>query len=199
MLRRVVDVVCALILLLITAPLLAAGALAVLIGSGRPIFFGHTRVGRGGKLFRCWKLRTMTPCAERVLQHAPALRQRYIENGFKLGNGEDPRITREGRWLRRSYVDEIPQFFNVLSGTMSLIGPRPVVLEELALYGDGVEELLQWRPGIFGEWTSRGRRRPDYPERARLELEFIRNRSIRRDLMVLLRSIPVVLRGQDGR
>lgn len=194
--RRIVDLLLGSLLLIVTAPLLAAAALAVLTGSGRPVFFGHRRVGRAGQPFRCWKLRTMRVDAERALEEQPALRERYVSNGYKLPNGDDPRITREGRWLRRTYLDELPQLLNVLNGTMSLVGPRPVVTEELEQFGPEKDELLREKPGLFGEWVSRGPDRPAYPERARIEIQYLRNRTLGRDLWILARSIPAVLKGQ---
>jgi lipopolysaccharide/colanic/teichoic acid biosynthesis glycosyltransferase len=197
MLRRAADVVGAVILLVLFAPFLLFAVIAVLAGSGRPVFFRQKRLGKDGQVFRCWKLRTMNVGAEHELEREPLLKLQYVANGFKLPNGKDPRITREGRWLRRTYLDEVPQLFNVLDGSMSLIGPRPIVPDELVHYGGEGDELLRTKPGIVGAWTSHGRRRPDYPERARVELEYVRNRSTRRDLAIMLRSIPVVLRGQD--
>jgi len=170
----------------------------VLAGDGRPVFFGHRRMGKGGRPFTCWKLRTMKRGAERWLAADPQLRERHARNGFKLPAREDPRVTPVGRWLRRTHIDEIPQLLNVVNGTMALVGPRPVVESELAEYGEeGAAELLGARPGIVGAWTSRGRRRPPYPERARLELAYLRTRSLSGDLRILLRSVPVVLRGQE--
>jgi lipopolysaccharide/colanic/teichoic acid biosynthesis glycosyltransferase len=197
MLRRAADVVGAVILLVLFAPFLLFAVIAVLVGSGRPVFFRQKRLGKDGQVFRCWKLRTMNVGAEHELEREPLLKLEYVANGFKLPNGKDPRITREGRWLRRTYLDEVPQLFNVLDGSMALIGPRPIVPDELVHYGGEGDELLRTKPGIVGAWTSHGRRRPDYPERARVELEYVRNRSTRRDLAIMLRSIPVVLRGQD--
>jgi len=194
--RRAIDFAGACLLLLLMGPLLVLGAALVLLASGRPVFFGHLRVGRNGSPFRCWKLRTMRPDAQAVLDRDPALRNRYIRNGFKLPQQEDPRVTPIGRFLRRWHLDELPQLVNVLNGTMSLVGPRPVVPEELAHYGAGAAELLAARPGIVGAWTSHGRLRPGYPERVRIELEYVRNATPVRDLVILARSIPVVLRGQ---
>lgn len=193
--RRTVDLVAAGLLLVLAAPLLALCALAVVIESGRPVFFGHRRLGRDGRPFRCWKLRTMLPGAEELLERDPGLKSRYVRNGFKLPSTQDPRLTRVGRWLRRHHLDELPQLLNVLGGSMSLVGPRPVVPDELTEYEPHGAELLRVRPGITGAWTSLGRRRPDYPERARLELDYVRNRGIRRDAAILLRSVPAVLRG----
>lgn len=196
--RRLLDIVAAAILLLPALPLLLIGMLAVWIESGQPIFFGHLRLGLAGRPFRCWKLRTMIVDAEDHLDREPLLRERHIRNGFKLPTDDDPRVTRSGRWLRRSYLDEIPQLFNVLEGSMSLVGPRPIVPDERAFFGNEADELLTTRPGIFGAWTSLGRKRPDYPDRARLELDYVRNRSLQQDLVILLRSVPVILRGQDS-
>jgi exopolysaccharide production protein ExoY len=194
--RRAFDIAGALVLLLLTLPLLIVAAAVVLVTSGRPVFFGHVRVGRGGRLFRCWKLRTMAIDAERVLDRVPDLRARYVANGYKLPMTQDPRVTLPGRWLRRSYIDELPQFFNVLNGTMSLVGPRPVVPDELTNYGTAAAELLTARPGIFGAWALGGRARAPYPERVNVELEYVRSRTLAADVAILVRSIPVVLSGQ---
>jgi len=194
--RRTAEVVMALMALLLAAPLLAASAAAVLVTSGRPVFFGHRRIGRYGVPFRCWKLRTMQVDAEVVLRAVPELREQYVANGYKLPHTADPRLTPIGRALRRTHLDELPQLLNVLNGTMALVGPRPVVEEELSCYGDRGAELLRVRPGIIGEWTSRGRSRPPYPERADLELAYIRQRSLRHDLRIVWRTLPVLLDGQ---
>jgi exopolysaccharide production protein ExoY len=194
--KRVSDVVLALVLLLLTAPILLLAALTVLVTSGRPVFFGHLRVGRHGIPFRCWKLRTMSVGAELVLVTNPRLHARYMANGFKLPLSSDPRVTPVGAMLRRSYVDELPQLFNVLNGTMSMVGPRPIVAQEVAEYGAAAGELLGARPGIFGAWAAEGRSRPAYPQRTELELEYVRRRSLVLDLMILARSVPVVLLGQ---
>lgn len=196
-LRRIFDILGAAALLGIAAPLIAGGALAVLLTSGRPVFFGHWRLGRDGRPFRCWKLRTMEPGAEERLEREPALKHAYVNNGYKLPTATDPRVTPVGRWLRRTYLDELPQLVNVLAGSMSLIGPRPIVPDELEWYGGESTELLRVRPGIFGEWVSRGPRRPPYPERAVLELDYVRHRTLRRDLAILARSVPAVLLGQE--
>lgn len=194
--RRSVDIVAAGFLILLTSPLLLA-SLALVALTGRPLFFGHERLGQNGVRFRCWKLRTMHPEAESLLDHDPELYTQYLRNGFKIPAHEDPRVTRIGRFLRQSYLDELPQLFNVLFGSMSLFGPRPIVDQELREYRNRARQFLQVKPGLLGEWSSLGRRRPAYPERARLELEYIENRTVRRDLAILLRSIPAILAGQS--
>lgn len=195
-LRRAVDVVGAAVLLALTAPLLVGGAALVVVGGGRPIFFGHQRVGRYGRPFRCWKLRTMTVGAEEALERDPVLRAHHRANGFKLPTASDPRVPWWGRILRRTYLDELPQLLNVLAGEMSLVGPRPVVPDELEMFGGERDTLLTVKPGIFGAWNSCGRARPPYPERAQLELDYVRNRAWTRDLRILVRSIRAVVQGQ---
>lgn len=194
--RRLWDLVAASGLLLLTLPILIPAAVLVLVSDGRPVFFGHRRIGRDGKAFRCWKLRTMAVDAEDRLRGNVELDQLHRESGFKLPVEHDPRITPVGRWLRRRYIDEIPQLINVLGGDLSLVGPRPVVEEELALFGDGVAELLEVRPGIFGAWNSLGTDRPAYPERAQIELDYVRNRGIAADIKILVRSVRSVVQGE---
>ena len=195
---RALDVTGAAVGLAVSLPFLLFGALAVLIDSGRPVFFGQTRLGRDGRPFRCWKLRTMAPDAEDQLKQNGHLRERYRDNGFKIPTHEDPRVTPVGRRLRLRYVDELPQLINVLNGTMALVGPRPIVPDEISEYGPHATELLSVKPGVFGAWTARGRARPDYPERVNVELDYVRRRSMVRDLEILVRSLPVVLRGQGN-
>jgi lipopolysaccharide/colanic/teichoic acid biosynthesis glycosyltransferase len=195
-LRRTLDVLGASLLLLLASPALLAGIAIVWLGGGRPVFFGHLRLGLGGRPFHCWKLRTMSVDAEAELDRRPELKRLHRSNGFKLPNASDPRVTRWGRLLRRTYVDEIPQLLNVLSGSMSLVGPRPIVPSELDLFGPAGETLLEVRPGVFGAWNSLGRSRPPYPERARLELEYVRRARPLDDLRILGRSVLAVLQGQ---
>jgi lipopolysaccharide/colanic/teichoic acid biosynthesis glycosyltransferase len=195
---RALEMLGATAALVLSLPLLAVGAAAVALESGRPVFFGQTRLGKDGKPFRCWKLRTMTTDAEARLSQDSVLRERYRENGFKIPTEEDPRVTPVGRRLRLRYLDELPQLINVLNGTMSLVGPRPIVPDELEHYGSDAAELLSVKPGVFGAWTARGRDRPDYPERVGVELEYVRRQSVAAKLAILARSVPVVLRGQGG-
>lgn len=196
MIGRILDVLGATILLVLATPFLALGAALVYGSSGRPVFFSHRRMGVGGRPFRCWKLRTMSVDAEERLEREPELWEHYRRNGFKIPSAGDPRVTRVGRWLRRTHIDEIPQLLNVLNGTMRLVGPRPVVEPELAEYRPFERELLTIKPGVVGAWTSLGTRRPAYPERARLELDYVRHRTVWRDLSILVKSVPVLFQGQ---
>ena len=194
--KRVFDLVVASLLLILTLPILAVAVMVVWLSSSGPVFFGHTRCGRKGIPFKCLKFRTMVVGAQDWLVQDPELREQYRENGFKLRIGQDPRITKVGRPMRRTYLDELPQLINVLRGDMSLVGPRPIIEEELEWYGDCKDELLSVRPGIFGSWTAQGKRRVDYPKRVEIELSYIRDKNPVKDGIILARNIPAVLTGQ---
>lgn len=191
--KRALD----LAVVLVTAPVvLVVGlvtALVVLVTSGRPVLFAHERVGLGGRTFRMYKFRTMRPEAERLLQADPLLMQEYVENGYKLPAEVDQRITRVGRFLRRSSLDELPQWLNVLAGHMSVVGPRPVVPAEIENYGVHRDAYLSVRPGITGAWQVNGRSTVDYPERVAIDAEYVRSWSLRRDLAILLRTPVAVI------
>ena len=183
-------------LLLVGAPIFLLAAVAVKVTSRGPIFFGQARCGRRRREFQCLKFRTMVVDAEDWLERDPELRAAYRENDFKLPVHVDPRVTRLGRFLRSTHVDELPQLLNVLKGDMSLVGPRPITEEELVWYGDQAQALLSVRPGVFGSWTAQGNRRVRHPQRAAVELEYVREVSFLGDLEILLRHFPVLLRGQ---
>jgi lipopolysaccharide/colanic/teichoic acid biosynthesis glycosyltransferase len=191
--KRAFDVGASLIGLILVTPLL--GALSVLIcleSPGLPLF-RHQRVGLRGRRFGCLKLRTMRPDAERCLRADSALYDEYRRHHFKIPDDRDPRTTRIGRWLRRTSLDELPQLWNVLVGDMSLVGPRPVVDEELALYGVSRTLLLSMRPGITGAWAVGGRNCVGYPERCDLELRYVREWRPALDAKILMATVATVI------
>jgi exopolysaccharide production protein ExoY len=196
LIKRTFDAVGSLTLLALSSPLLVVTALAVKLTSPGPVLFGHARCGRGGRKFQCWKFRTMVEDAEDWLARDPALRAAHRSNGFKLPLHADPRVTRLGKFLRFTHLDELPQLLNVLKGDMSLVGPRPIVDEELAWYGDRSADLLSVRPGVFGPWTAQGKRRMAYPERAQVELHYVENGTFLGDCKILLRHLPILMSGQ---
>ena len=198
MLKRVVDVVLATLMLVLTLPILVFSALLVRLTSRGPVIFEHTRCGHDGVPFGCLKFRTMVVDAQDWLAQDPELKAKYTENGFKLQNGQDPRVTRVGRLLRHTYLDELPQLVNVIRGEMSLVGPRPIIEEELEWYGDHRDELLSVRPGVFGAWTGLGRSRMEYPTRTLVELQYVRDTAQLKDFRILVKHIPVLLRGHSG-
>jgi exopolysaccharide production protein ExoY len=194
--KRVFDVVASLALLVLSLPLFALVPLAIKLRSPGPVLFGHVRCGRRGRAFRCLKFRTMVEDAEQWLERDAELHDAHRRNGFKLPLRTDPRVTRVGTLLRFTHLDELPQLLNVLKGDMSLVGPRPIVEEELTWYGRRAAELLAVRPGVFGPWTVQGNRRVGYPERADVELTYVANGTLLGDCKILLRHLPILLSGQ---
>lgn len=168
-------------------------AVLVVATSRGPILFSQERVGLGGRRFKMYKFRTMQPDAEGHLQQDSALWDEYVRNGYKIPAEFDRRITRVGRFLRRSSLDELPQVLNVLLGTMSLVGPRPVVPRELDNYGEHRDAYLSVRPGITGAWQVNGRSNVGYGQRIEYDRDYIESWRLRRDLWILLRTPAVVL------
>jgi len=196
--KRLFDLAFALLLLPLVAPVIAA-LWAVTKLDGGPGFFGHQRVGRHGRRFRCWKLRSMVPDAEARLQAYLAANPdaaAEFARDFKLRH--DPRITRFGRFIRRTSLDELPQIWNVLTGEMSLVGPRPVVPAELSRYGAQQWAYTRMRPGITGIWQVSGRNEVSYGERVRMDASYPSRASLGFDLRVLAMTVRAVL-GSTGR
>ena len=196
-LKRAMDVGVSAGLLLVLSPLLLVLAVAVKLSSPGPILFGQRRVGRGGRTVRVLKLRSMRCDAEEVLRRHPELREEYLANGFTLHLDRDPRVTRVGRLLRRTSLDELPQLWNVLRGEMSIIGPRPILDSELELYGEVDWAYLAVRPGMTGMWQVSGRNSIPYPERAWIDARYVADWSVWRDLVIFLKTPVAVLRGSN--
>ncbi|MEP6835813.1 MAG: sugar transferase [Gemmatimonas sp.] len=192
-LKRAFDIVAAAAALVVLAPIVVVAGIAVQLSSPGGMFFGHERVGRGGKRFRCWKLRTMAVDAEERLRRDPALHESYRNNSYKLPDHIDPRVTPVGRFLRQTSIDELPQLWNVLTGDMSVVGPRPLIAEELHHFAGSVLTLLSVRPGLTGAWAVNGRHRLKYPKRAAVELEYVQNCSLRTDVFIMLRTASAIV------
>lgn len=202
--KRFFDLLVCVIGVLVIAPILLPLFLiisgAILIRSGRPIFFGHTRMGLNGKSFQCFKFRTMVRDSgerlEAYLHDNPEAREEW-ERTFKLAN--DPRIIPGiGHFLRRTSLDELPQLFNILRGDMSFIGPRPITRKELDLYGDNVGWYLKTRPGLTGAWQVSGRSETSYAERISLDVAYVRDWSLFKDIKILLLTVLVTLNGRGA-
>ncbi len=192
--RRAIDVVGSSVLLLAGSPVLLAVALCVWVSMGRPIIHVQQRVGRRGRLFPLYKFRSMVADAEAALRRSPEIYRRYAASDFKLPVHEDRRVTPLGRFLRRMSLDELPQLWNVLRGDMSLVGPRAIVPDEVARYGEYGRMLLRIKPGLTGQWQVTGRSTISYPERARIDLHYVAGRTLRQDLRILWNTLPAVLR-----
>ena len=195
--KRLFDVVAAFVLLLLLAPVMAVLALRIRCDGG-PALFKHQRLGRGGRLFPCYKFRTMVVDSEerltRLLARNPDMRAEW-ERDHKLR--ADPRISPIGHFLRRTSLDELPQLFNVLRGEMSLVGPRPIVQAELARYGADADYFLMVRPGITGLWQVSGRNDVGYEQRVYLDTWYVKNWSLWYDIAILFKTLRVVLQ-RDG-
>ncbi|GAA0967976.1 sugar transferase [Nocardioides aquaticus] len=193
--KRAFDIAGSSVLLFLLAPLLTAVALLVKLDDGGPILFRQTRVGRNGREFGCFKVRSMVTDAEQRLA------QLHAEVGFDGGlfkMADDPRITRPGRWIRRLSIDELPQLLNVLRGEMSLIGPRPPLPSEVEGYDAGAARRMWVRPGMTGLWQVSGRSQLSWDEAIRLDLYYVDNWSMAQDLTILAKTARAVLGGRGA-
>ncbi len=197
-LKRTGDICLSLIVLTFGAPFLLLIAFLVKVSSPGPVFFVQQRIGRRYQCFGCIKFRTMRKDADfllnDVLANSTSMRREF-ERDFKLR--KDPRITPIGRLLRRSSLDELPQFINVLLGEMSVVGPRPIVYKEISRYGKYMKEVVSVRPGLTGLWQVSGRNNLSYNKRVELDLEYVRYRSIIMDIVIIIRTFAVLLFPMD--
>jgi lipopolysaccharide/colanic/teichoic acid biosynthesis glycosyltransferase len=166
---------------------------AIVIGDRGPVFFRQTRVGKDGGPFRLWKFRTMVVDAEQRLAHLTALNE---GSGVLFKMRRDPRVTKIGAWLRRWSLNELPQLLNVLTGEMSLVGPRPALPQEAELYGDDMRRRLKVKPGITGLWQVSGRSDLPWDEAVRLDIRYVENWSVALDLQILWKTWSAVIRRQ---
>jgi exopolysaccharide production protein ExoY len=193
--KRIMDILIATLALVLVSPLMIAMALLIRLTTGSPVIYAHQRVGAQGRLFRCFKFRTMVNNGAEVLERHLAsdpVSAREWSTARKLS--KDPRVTRLGALLRRSSIDELPQLFNVLRGDMSCVGPRPIVVEELRPYGENAQDYLAARPGMTGIWQVCGRNSLSYDSRVKLDAMYVRHWSMLLDLAILIKTIPAVLK-----
>lgn len=193
--KRLFDLTIASALLVATSPILLAGIIAVRIDSRGPVFFRQVRVGKNGEHFRIVKLRTMVCDAE---EQKESLRDRNEADGALFKIRDDPRITRVGRILRKLSIDELPQLTCVLRGTMSMVGPRPALPDEVALWDDGVIERLRVLPGLTGMWQVSGRSDSSFETYKRLDMYYVDNWSLRHDAMICAKTVRVVMSGSGA-
>lgn len=196
--KRVMDVVGAVLALVFFAPAMLIIYVLLFFSGGSPIF-AHRRLGKNGALFHCYKFRSMAKNGNAVLaeylSRNPAAQEEW-NRSFKLAN--DPRVTRFGTFLRQTSLDELPQLFNVLTGDMSLVGPRPIVPGEVERYADKIEAYYCCKPGITGLWQVSGRSLVAYDRRVRMDAVYASRQSVRLDLLILLRTVWVVFKGRGA-
>jgi exopolysaccharide production protein ExoY len=196
--KRAVDVAISLSALILLSPLLLIVALLIRATMGRPVLFSHRRLGLNGCPFACLKFRTMVSDADAALRlHLISNPEASLEWKASQKLRRDPRVTSLGRLLRRSSIDELPQLLNVLMGQMSCVGPRPIVDDEVARYGDYWTDYMGARPGLTGPWQVSGRNRLTYERRVALDRHYVRRWSMWRDAWLLIQTIPAVMRPDD--
>jgi exopolysaccharide biosynthesis polyprenyl glycosylphosphotransferase len=193
--KRGIDVLASLVALIVLSPVLILTALAIVIDSPGPVIFPQVRVGQSGRTFILYKFRSMRTGAD---EEKDGLRQVTDTNGVTFKLKADPRRTRVGRFIRRTSLDELPQFYNVLRGEMSLVGPRPAIPSEVAQYGDWHRKRMLVKPGLTGLWQVMGRSELPFEEMVMLDVFYIENWSLPMDLMILLRTVPSVLSGRGA-
>jgi exopolysaccharide biosynthesis polyprenyl glycosylphosphotransferase len=196
-LKRGVDVVGGACALVVFSPIFIGTALAIKLEDRGPVFYRQTRVGKNGKLFGMWKFRSM-------VVNADAIKDKLLQQNQHGGAGvtfkmkDDPRITKVGKWIRKLSLDEFPQFYNVLIGDMSLVGPRPPVPREVAQYRALHLRRLRVRPGITCIWQISGRSEIDFEGQVRLDLEYIQAEGLLKDLWILVKTVPAVVLGKGA-
>lgn len=189
--KRIIDVILATIGLVILLPIFAIIALAIKIESKGPVFFKHTRIGKNGKIIKIYKFRTMVDNAEDLIKNFTPEQMKEYKANYKLTN--DPRITKTGKLLRKASLDELPQLINIIKGDLSIIGPRPVIEEELKKYGENAEKFLSVTPGLTGNWAANGRSCINYEHRMEMELFYVDNISLKLDLKIFFKTIEAVI------
>jgi exopolysaccharide biosynthesis polyprenyl glycosylphosphotransferase len=190
--KRFFDILLSIIALTLCIPIFIAIALAIKLDSKGPVFFIHKRIGKNRKPINIYKFRTMVDHADKMIQNFTPEQQKEYQRNFKLD--KDPRITKIGKFLRASSLDELPQLINILFGDISIVGPRPVVKKELKKYGQNVERLLSVKPGLTGYWQIHGRSNTTYQQRVEMDMKYIRNRSLWMDFKIILHTVPAVLK-----
>lgn len=195
--KRILDCILATIALIILSPIYLIIAIAVKIDSKGPVFFKHTRIGKNGKIIKIYKYRTMVANAEELIKKfTPEQMKEYKEN-FKLEN--DPRITKVGKFLRKTSLDELPQLLNIIQGDLALIGPRPVVKKELEKYGENAGKFLSVTPGLTGNWAASGRSNTTYEERMKMELWYVDHISFITDVKIFFKTIIAVIKKEGAK
>lgn len=194
--KRIIDVALSTMGLIVLLPVFAVIALAIKIESKGPVFFKHMRIGKNGKVMEMYKFRSMVINAEELMKNfTPEQMKEYNEN-YKLK--DDPRITKVGKFLRRTSLDELPQLINIIKGDLSIIGPRPVVKDELEKYGLNSQKFLSVTPGLTGYWAANGRSCKSYDERIEMELYYVENMSFKLDIKIFFKTILSVLKREGA-
>lgn len=194
--KRMLDVIIATIGLIVLAPIVLVIAIIIKLDSKGPVFFAHTRIGKNGKKFKMYKFRTMYENAQEMIKEFTPEQMKEWKENFKLK--DDPRITKIGKFLRKTSLDELPQIVNIIKGDLSIIGPRPIIDEELEKYGENKEKFLSVTPGLTGYWQANGRSETSYEQRMEMELYYVENESFKLDVQIFLKTFISVLKKEGA-
>lgn len=195
--KRFFDIFCSSIAIILISPILLILGIVVKLTSEGPVFYSHKRVGKNGKEIGILKFRSMVLNADKMIDDfTEEQKQEYKEN-YKLEN--DPRVTKFGKFIRKTSLDELPQLFNIFLGSISIVGPRPVTQEETLLYGKDRDLLLSVKPGLTGLWAASGRSNVSYEERMRLELQYVNECSFWYDIKIIFKTIIPVFKGHGAK
>lgn len=195
--KRGFDIVLSFSAMILLLPLLVVIGILIKLDSKGPIFFLHKRIGKNGKQIKIFKFRTMVHNAEELMKRFTPEQKKEFEENYKLD--DDFRITKIGNILRKTSLDELPQLLNILIGDMSIVGPRPLVEKEIEKYGINKEKLLSVTPGLTGNWACNGRSNIEYPERIKLELDYVENCSLSLDIKIILKTAISVFKKEGAK
>lgn len=194
--KRIFDIVCSLVALIILSPVFLIMAILVKTTSEGPAFFAHKRVGKNGKEIKIYKFRSMVTNAEELIKQFTPEQKAEYEKNFKLEN--DPRITKVGKFMRKTSLDELPQLLNILKGDISIVGPRPIMEVETEIYGNYRDMLLSVKPGLTGFWAVNGRSDTTYTRRRAMEIYYVKNRSLWLDIKIIFKTFASVFKGEGA-
>ena len=196
MIKRIIDVIGSLVAIVLFMPLFLITALCIVIEDGWPVLYVQSRIGINGRVFNFYKFRSMRRDADRIKEEL--MKQNESKDGVIFKMKHDPRVTRVGRFIRRFSIDETPQFFNVLAGDLSLVGPRPPIPSEVAQYTLADRKRLHVKPGLTCLWQVEGRSEIPFDQQVHLDMEYIHSRSLWTDIRIMFRTIPAVLLGRGA-
>lgn len=194
--KRIFDIIASVLGIVVLSPIFLILIVLVKLDSKGPAFFAHNRLGKNGDIIKIYKFRTMVTNSKEVFDNFTAEQKEEFRINFKLE--DDPRITRIGRILRKTSLDELPQFLNIIIGNMSVVGPRPIIEEEISKYGVNSKKLFSVKPGLTGYWQANGRSETTYEERVEMDMFYIDNMSMKLDIKIIFKTILAVLEGKGA-
>lgn len=195
--KRIADIFCSAVAIILLSPLFIIISIAIKATSEGPVIFVHKRVGKNGKEIGIYKFRSMVVNAEALIEKFTPEQKEEFQKNFKLEN--DPRITKIGKFLRKTSLDELPQLFNILKGDLSIVGPRPIMEVETEIYGKYRDMLLSVKPGLTGFWAANGRSDTSYKKRRAMEIFYVKNRSLLFDIRIIFKTIISVFTGKGAK